>query len=294
MKRDFVEIGTVVVEAGGTGDIAFQLGHEGTVCGIQMLMYNGTTPVAATATNKTAIESIKLSLNEEKNGRIEILPSVPVRFLYFREQFYGASRGVVNSGAMVTYNPSAAFRAGEGESNIRDLGTKNLKDMVLRYKFGQTITGLTRIVVIAEIDYNLKDNLGTHTRIGYIRVPVPASGGKVELTTLPVLEPDFAYDAFHLDLTECPGLTVDSYTLYINGIATGLQDTPKASVDRALLECHRTPQADFASIDFAKEDNARYYLPGGMSSIKLVPNFVAAEGAVAGHVTCWYEQIRKA
>ncbi|MEI7850646.1 MAG: hypothetical protein WCH86_02325 [Kiritimatiellales bacterium] len=295
MIRNPVKIGTITAAASSVLDLSIPVGHNGTICGLYFQCFASGGTASTVAQIKAAIEKINLSVTHKTEGGFSILNDVSPTFLFFRELFYGKARGLAaNEAGMMHYDPSAAMRGDEAAQNIRNLGTRDLSDMVLRMTFASSITSVARIDVFADIDYNLIADLGEHVRIGRVTAPVTIGGGEVEVTNLPRLDKRFGYEALHIHSGGLTDMTVTKTTLVLNGNDFQLRDVPKAVTDRQLaLQNRSVADAGFASLDFAKEDNPLYFLPGGMSEIKLIPTFLAGGTAAAGTVSVWYETIKK-
>lgn len=60
-----------------------------------------------------------------------------------------------------------------------------------------------------------------------------------------------------------------------------------------VTEGYRQTQVGYFSIDFAKEDNPLYMLEGGMSEIKLIPEFYAGANPVGGNAKLWFEYLKR-
>ncbi len=295
MIRNPVKIGTIAAAASSVLDLSIPVGHNGTICGLFFQCFASAGTASPIANVKTAIEKINLSVTHKTEGGFSILNDVTPTFLYFRELFYGKARGLAaNTTGAMHYDPSAAMRGGEAAQNVRNLGTRDLSDMVLRVTFASAITNVARIDVFADIDYNLIADLGEHVRIGKVSNPVTVTGGDVEITNLPRIDRKFGYEAIHIHSGGLTDMTVTKYSLVLNGNDWQLRDVPKEIIDRQLSLHARSVETGFASLDFAKEDNPLYFLPGGMSEIKLIPNFLAGGSAAAGTVSVWYETIKKA
>lgn len=293
MIRKMTKLGSIPASAGGFEQLSVPIGHKGTFCAFYLMPRNGTAAAASVAVVNAAIAEITLRLNEEGTGNFNILPQVPPSLLYFRELFYAGLRGVANSGTVITYDPSAAWRAGEAGANIRNIGTANLKEMVIALKFQAAIAGLTHVDVYADIDYNQVTKLGAHTRIEKINPLVAGSGGKPEITSLTKIDKNFGYEAIHLHYGALTDLTISDLSLYLNGSNAQFTDIPVDLINRSLVEAGRAPQAGYTSLDFAKEDSPLYFLDGGMGEIKLVPNFVDGGAGADGYCPIWCEIVRK-
>jgi hypothetical protein len=294
MIRQPVKIGTITAAASGVLDLSIPVGHNGTICGLFLQCFASAGTASPIANVKTAIDKINLSVTHKAEGGFALLNDVTPTFLYARELYYAQSRGLsANTTGVLHYDPSAAMRGGEAAANIRNLGTRDLTDMVLRVTFASSITNVARIDVFADIDYNLIADLGAHVRIGKVSEPVGIAGGEVEVRGLPRIDSRFGYEAIHIHSASLTDMTVSKVSLVINGNDWLMRDIPKDVIDRQLILQNRAPQTGFATLDFAKEDNPVYFLNGGMSEIKLLPTFVAGGGAAAGSVTVWYETIRK-
>lgn len=295
MIRVPVKIGTITAAASGVLDLPIPVGHNGTICGLFFQCFASAGTASPIANVKTAIDKINLSVTHKTEGGFSILNDVTPTFLYARELYYAQSRGLsANTTGVLHYDPSAAMRGGEAAANIRNLGTRDLSDMVLRFTFASSITNVARVDVYADIDYNLIADLGAHVRIGKVTEPVGIAGGEVEIRGLPRVDSRFGYEAIHVHSASLTDMTISKLSLVLNGNDWLLRDVPKEVIDRQLILQNRSPQTGFTTIDFAKEDNPAYFLNGGMSEIKLLPTFVAGGGAAAGSVAVWYETIRKA
>lgn len=294
MIRQPVKIGTITASASGVLDLTIPVGHGGTICGLFMQCFASAGTASPIANVKTAIDKINLSVTHKTEGGFPILNDVTPTFLYARELYYAQSRGLsANTTGVLHYDPSAAMRGGEAAANIRNLGTKDLIDMVLRVTFASSITNVARIDVYADIDYNLVENLGSHVRIGKVTEPVGVAGGEVEVRGLPRVDGRYGFETIMVHSGGLTDMTISKVSLVINGNDWLLRDIPKEVLDRQLILQDRTPQAGFTVIDFAKEDNPAYFLPGGMNEIKVLPTFVAGGSAAAGNVSVWYEIIRR-
>lgn len=301
MIRQPVKIGTITASASGVLDLTIPVGHGGTICGFFMQCFDTAGAAATVAHVKLAISKINLSVTHKTDGGFPILNDVTPTLLYARELYYAQSRGLsANTTGVLHYDPSAAMRGGEAAANIRNLGTKDLIDMVLRVTFASSLASGTnpdktfgRIDVYADIDYNLVENLGAHVRIAKVTEPVGVAGGEVEVRGLPRVDGRYGYETIMIHSGGLTDMTISKVSLVINGNDWLLRDIPKEVLDRQLILQDRTPQTGFTVIDFAKEDNPAYFLPGGMNEIKVLPTFVAGGGAAAGNVSVWYEIIRK-
>ena len=292
MIRQPVKIGSITAEANATKNLTIPVGHKGTICGLYFMPCNGANPVTDKAVVLNSVEKLMLEVTHQTEGGFAILNDVTPELLYFRELYYGKTRGMVNEGAIITYDPSAAQRGGEAAANMRNLGTADLSDMNLRVTFNGTVTGLTRIDVYADIDYNLKANLGVHVRMAHVTAPVAATGGDVEIANLPCVDARFAYETIFIQENSLTNVTVDKTSFVINGSDWKFRDIPRKLFERLQVEAHRAPQTGFMSYDFAKEDNPSYFLQGGMAEIKLIPTFKAGTSPKGGNVKVWYEIIR--
>jgi len=294
MIRQPVKIGTITATESGVLDLTIPVGHGGTICGLFMQCFASAGTASPIANVKTAIDKINLSVTHKTEGGFPILNDVTPTFLYARELYYAQSRGLsANTTGVLHYDPSAAMRGGEAAANIRNLGTKDLIDMVLRVTFASSITNVARIDVYADIDYNLVENLGSHVRIAKVTEPVGVAGGEVEVRGLPRIDNRYGYETIMVHSGGLTDMTISKVSLVINGNDWLMRDIPKEVLDRQLILQDRTPQAGFTVIDFAKEDNPAYFLAGGMNEIKVLPTFVAGGSAAAGNVSVWYEIIRK-
>lgn len=288
MIRNPVKIGTIEAVAGATKDLSVPVGHNGTICGLYFMPKDGDNDVALVETVNNAVESILLEATSNKLGTFPILDRVTPAFLYMRELYYSATRGVVNSGAIISYDPSASYGKDEEHRILQNLGTQDLSAMNVRVVFKGVVANLTHVDVWADIDYNIIQPLGVHTRIAKMSVSVPANGGQIEVDTLPKFDPTYAYTVMHI--SEPENLAVKSLTLLTNGTVYNHRDTPNVLLDRLATENDRSPQPGFCHLDFAKEDIARYFLPAGMSEMKLMPTFAGVGGA--GTSTVWYEVLK--
>lgn len=297
MIRQPVKIGSLTASSGAVLDLSVPVGHNGTITGFTFhCVSNASTLAASTVAQiKTAISKINLSVTHKTEGTFAILNDVSPTFLFARELYYAQSRGLAaNVDGILHYDPSAAMRGGEAASNIRNLGTRDLTDMVIRVTFGGTITGVVRVDVYAEIDYNLIADLGAHVRIAKASESVGVAGGEVEVRGLPRIDSRFGYEAIHVHSASLTDMTISKVSMVIDGSNWLYRDIQKEIIDRALILQNRKPQDGFTTLDFAKEDNPAYFLNGGMSEIKLLPTFVAGGSAAAGSVAVWYETLRKA
>jgi hypothetical protein len=294
MIRQPVKIGTITAVASGVLDLSIPVGHNGTICGLFLQCFASAGTASPIANVKTAIDKINLSVTHKAEGGFALLNDVTPTFLYARELYYAQSRGLsANTTGVLHYDPSAAMRGGEAAANIRNIGTKDLIDMVLRVTFASSITNVARVDVYADIDYNLVENLGAHVRIAKVTEPVGVTGGEVEVRGLPRVDGRYGYETIMIHSGGLTDMTISKVSLVINGNDWLLRDIPKEVLDRQLILQDRTPQTGFTVIDFAKEDNPAYFLPGGMNEIKVLPTFVAGGSAAAGNVSVWYEIIRK-
>jgi hypothetical protein len=294
MIRQPVKIGTITAAASGVLDLSIPVGHGGTICGLFLQCFASAGTASPIANVKSAIDKINLSVTHKTEGGFPILNDVTPTFLYARELYYAQSRGLsANTTGVLHYDPSAAMRGGEAAANIRNLGTKDLLDMVLRVTFASSITNVARVDVYADIDYNLVENLGAHVRIGKVTEPVGVAGGEVEVRGLPRVDARYGYETIIVHSGGLTDMTISKVSLVINGNDWLIRDIPKEVLDRQLILQDRTPQTGFTVIDFAKEDNPAYFLPGGMNEIKVLPTFVAGGSAAAGNVSVWYEIIRR-
>jgi hypothetical protein len=293
MIRNPVKVGSITAAASGVLDLSINVGHKGTICGFFFQCFKSDGTESPIANVKTAIDKINLSVTHKTEGGFSILNDVTPTFLYFREQLFAATRGLTNATSCLHYDPSAALRGGEAAQNIRNLGCRDLIDMVLRVTFASSITNVARIDVYADIDYGLIADLGAHVRIAKVTTPVAIAGGDVEVINLPRVDNKFGYECLHIHSGGLTDMTVAKLSLVLDGSKWEYRDVPKGIIDRQLILADRTPQTGFTTLDFAKEDNPAYVLSGGMSEIKLIPNLLAGAGAAAGNLAVWYEVIRK-
>jgi hypothetical protein len=293
MIRNLVKVGSITAAASAVVDLSIPVGHNGTICGFYFQCFTSGITASQVDDVKAAISKINLSVTHQSEGGFALLNDVTPTFLYARELYYAGTRGVTNGTGCLHYDPSAAMRGGELAANVRNLGTKDLVDMLLRVTFASSITNVSRIDVYIDVDYNLVDNLGQHVRIGKATCPVTVAGGEVEVTTIPRFDQRFGFEAFHIHSGGLTDMTISKVSLVINGNNHLLRDIPKDVIDRSLALQDRAPQTGFTHLDFAKEDNPAYFLPGGMSELKLFPTFVAGDDAAAGTVDIWYEAIKR-
>jgi hypothetical protein len=293
MIRQPVKIGSITAAASSVVDLNIPVGHNGTICGFFMQCFASGGTASPVANVKTAIEKINLSVTHKQEGGFSLLNDVTPTFLYFRELYYAKSRGLAdNTTGVLHYDPSAAMRGGELAANIRNIGTRDLTDMVLRVSFASSITNVARIDVYADIDYNLIADLGAHVRIGKVSNPVAVAGGEVEVSNIPKFDKNFGFEALHIHSGALTDMTISKVSLVLDGKDWKYRDIPKEVIDRQLILQDRQPQTGFTTLDFAKEDNPAYFLQGGMSELKLLPTFVAGGSAAAGNVAVWYETVK--
>jgi hypothetical protein len=293
MIRQPVKIGSITAAASAMVDLNVPVAHGGTICGIFMQCFDGSGDASPVANVKSAITKINLSVTHNTQGGFPLLNDVTPTFLYTRELLFTGTRGLsANSTGVLHYDPSAAARAGEQAANIRNIGTMDLTDMVLRMTFAGTITNVARVDVYAEIDYNLKANLGSHVRIGKVTKPVAIGGGDVEANNLPTFDKSLGYEFLHIHSGGLTDMTISKLSVVVDNSDWKLRDVPKAIIDRGLILSDITPQTGFMTIGFAKEDNPAYYLQCGMGEFKVIPTFVAGGSAAAGTVDIWYETVK--
>lgn len=288
MYRTPISAGSVEVIANSNRSLKIPTDHNAVISSLSFLFYKGTTLVTDKAEVLLAVTSMWLRASMKNGQAFDIIQQgTTLDKLFHRELFYNASRGLVNSGSILEYDPSTSYAKDAEHKAYLSIGCNDISTLVLDVAFGATLNGITRVEVFYELDELMIQNLGAHSRIGWTTVTVPAAGGVIDIDTLP--KGNFKYQAIHIG--EVALMKVGKISLQINTTGFPMRDVPRVVNDRLLVKSDRTPQTNVFSLDFAKEDYAAYYLPGQMSDFKVRPEFVPGSGAVAVTLPIWWEVI---
>ena len=290
MIRQLQKLGTVQVADGAQEPLEIDIKHKGTIGRLLFQGFNGGNKCAGTAL-ADALSSLTLKVDHMNGDGFALLNKATPTFLDYRHKFHYDTIGVNTSADMIHFDPAAGVGKDEGRRNQLMYGTQDLKSMTMDFDFAADTTDCTRIDLWGEVDYNLKQNLGEHLRIGSQSVTVPAVGGEVEISTIPFDNPNLCINALHMQ--EPNLLSVDEWTIAVNSKQYPLRDTRQDIINKMLEFSYRTVQAGFATLDFNKEDVPAYFFEAGLGSLLVTPNFVAGGGAVTANGRIWYEQIFK-
>ena len=287
MIRKPFKIGSIEATAGGNKQLSIPT-NMGTLTGLYMMPIAGSLPVGQLEDIYDAIKDFRIEVSPKNGMSFDLVkPSSPKR-LYQRERYFGATRGVTNDPAIISYHPSAVLFTDEEHRAYLNIGCSDLAAITLDVNFKSDVMGLTRIDVWCEFDSGMIGNLGAHTRIGSISPKIPATGGDIEITTLPKnTDGQFQYQAVHIEVPA--NMDIESVTVVVNSDQFIFREVPISLLRRMQIEADREPQANLVTIDFSKEAFAAYFLPGKMSDFKIIPRFKALAGAVETNIEVWYE-----
>ncbi len=290
MIRNPLKIGSVNVSDGGNEPIEIDIKHQGTFGKFIFQGWNGGTLCAGTAL-ADALANLTLSVDHQNGDGFALLNKVTPSFLNYRDAFHYETIGVAASASQINFDPAAGVGKDEGRRNQLTIGTADLKAMTAEFQYSADTTGCTRIDIWADVDFNLKQELGDHVRIGSQSVTVPAGGGQVEISTIPFDNPNLCLNALHFE--EPAHLSVADWTVAINSKQYPYRDVPQVIINRWLEYRYRSPQAGFATVDFNKEDVPAYFFETGLGSLLVTPNFADDGAGVTSNGRLWYEQIFK-
>lgn len=290
MLRQLEKVGSVKVGDGETEPLNIDIKHGGTLGRMIFQGFNGAVKCTGTALND-ALSHLTLKTDMMTGDGFALLNQVTPTFLNYRHKFHHDTIGVNTSADMIHFDPAAGVGKDEGRRNQLMYGTNDMKSLDLDFQFAGDTAGCTRIETWVETDYNLKQNLGEHLRIGSQTVQVPEAGGNVEISTIPFGNPNLCLNAFHME--EPALLSVEEWTIAINSKQFPFRDTHQDIINKMLEYNYRSPQAGFATLDFNAQDVPAYFLEAGLGSLLVTPNFLAAAGAVTANGRIWFEQIFK-
>ena len=287
MIRKYYKVGLIDAVAGGVKQIPIPV-NLGTITGLYFYMKNGSGAAASVAVVKAALKNIMMTASPKNGMSFDIIKPFTPEKLYRRELNYGSVFGfTANAAELLTYDPSASLFTAESSRAYLNLGTLDLAALTLEFNFMSAITGLSGIETW--IEYDPRNNvLGAHVRLGMLTQKVPATGGDVEIVTLPK-NTDGSFGYQKIDIGIPANMTVDKVTVVTDNDQYQLREVPVSLLKRGQIECGRTPAADVVTIDFAKEAFANFFLPGQMGDFKVVPHFVPGTGAVESQIDIDYE-----
>ena len=289
MIRNLQKLGTVQVGDGATEIMNIDVKHGGTLGRMLIKGFNGSAACDETAM-PSGIANITLKADMQSGDSFALLNKVTPAFLTYRYVFFAGA--VALNPSMLYYDPAAGTRKDEGRRNQLTIGTADMSALSMQFEFAADTTGLTRLEVWGEVDFNLVQPLGEHIRIGSQSVGVPAAGGQVEISTIPFDSASLCLQAFHMQEPSTK-LLVNDWTISINSKQFPYRDVPQDVIDQMQAFAERKKFAGFATIDFNKEDVPAYFFQTGLGSLLVTPNFKALDGAVAANGRIWYEQIYK-
>lgn len=296
MIRNPIKIGIIQATDGGVEHLPIPVGHNGTISQIIFMCYKNGSLVDPS----DALASFTLDATSQAEGNFTILNQLSPEFLKYRMNRHRMP-WMVPVGGILHYDPAAGMYKDEFTRNKQTLGCADLSALTIRADFLADTTTLDRIEVWVDLDYNLIQPIGEHVRISSLTDFVPAAGGKIEITELPVMDRRYGFHALHIGNSN-PGSTnrlmVDKVSVVINGQRHAYRDVPTGVVEYlAMLQGRRqevtVANKLFATVDFNKEDLASYFLPAGMNEFKVIPEYVATGTPVGASVQVFYELIRK-
>lgn len=286
MFRRPVKIGVIEAVAGAPKQIEIPR-DLGTVTYLMFLPKNGVNPAASIDVVKNAISSFQLTAAPKNGMSFDIIKPVSPELLYHREDRYSAVLGVTNSADILTYDPSAMLAVSTEYQRYLDIGTTDLSKLTLEVVFKAAIAGLTGIEVWAEFD-PIAAPLGAHVRIGSVSAKVPATGGEIEVTTLPMAQ-DGSFHYQTINIYTPANMSISKVSFTVNSDKDEYRDVPTAVIQRLNMMAGLKPVPGVLTIAFSKEAMAQYFLNGNMQSFKLKPTFTVSAGAVASDILINYE-----
>ncbi|MBN2783790.1 MAG: hypothetical protein JXR25_03100 [Pontiellaceae bacterium] len=291
MIRNHQKVATFAIEDGATISKEIDIRHGGTFGRFLFLGFNGSALCTGTAL-ADALSNLTLKVDHKDGDGFALANKVTPAFLDYRHKLHYETIGLSANAAMLHLDPAPGVGKDEGRRNQLTIGTTDLKAMTADLECAADTTGCTRIEVWANIDYNLKQALGEHIRIGSQSVTVPAAGGQVEISTIPFDNPKLCLQALHMQ--EPSLLSVADWTVSVNSKQYPYRDVRQDVINKELEFNYRSPQTGWATLDFNKEDVPAYFFETGLGSLLVTPNFTADVGAVTANGRIWYEQIYKA